>query len=61
MDFTEVITALESGIIDGADASTLATNLNIGVYDVANPYLPKANVGTTRPSSYMSLVGGKAA
>ncbi|MGH1416451.1 MAG: TRAP transporter substrate-binding protein [Pelagimonas sp.] len=35
MDFTEVITALESGIIDGADASTLATNLNIGVYDVA--------------------------
>jgi TRAP-type mannitol/chloroaromatic compound transport system substrate-binding protein len=35
MDFTEVITALESGIIDGADASTLATNLSIGVYDVA--------------------------
>lgn len=35
MDFTEVITALESGIIDGADASTVATNLNIGVYDVA--------------------------
>ncbi len=35
MDFTEVITALESGIIDGADASTLGTNLNIGVYDVA--------------------------
>lgn len=35
MDFTEVITALESGIIDGADASTVATNMNIGVYDVA--------------------------
>ena len=35
MDFTEVITALDSGIIDGADASTLATNLNIGVYDIA--------------------------
>ena len=35
MDFTEVITALESGIIDGADASTLGTNLNIGVYDIA--------------------------
>lgn len=25
------------------------------------PYLPKANVGTTRPSSYMSLMGGSAA
>jgi len=25
------------------------------------PYLPKANVGTTRPSSYMSLMGGTAA
>ena len=35
MDFTEIITALESGIIDGADASTLATNLSIGIYDVA--------------------------
>ncbi|NOE33372.1 TRAP transporter substrate-binding protein [Ruegeria sp. HKCCD7318] len=35
MDFTEIVTALESGIIDGADASTLATNLNIGIYDVA--------------------------
>jgi len=22
------------------------------------PYLPKANVGMTRPSSYMSLMGG---
>ena len=35
MDFTEVMTALESGIIDGADASTLATNKNIGIYDIA--------------------------
>jgi TRAP-type C4-dicarboxylate transport system substrate-binding protein len=34
MDFTEVFTALESGIIEGADASNLATNLSIGVYDV---------------------------
>ena len=25
------------------------------------PYLPKANVGTTRPSSYMSLMGRTAA
>lgn len=25
------------------------------------PYLPKANVGMTRPSSYMSLIGGTAA
>ena len=25
------------------------------------PYLPKANVGTTRPSSYMSLMGGATA
>jgi len=35
MDFTEVFTALESGIVDGADASTLAVNTSIGVYDVA--------------------------
>jgi len=25
------------------------------------PYLPKANVATTRPSSYMSLMGGTVA
>ena len=25
------------------------------------PYLPKANVGTTRPSSYMTLIGGTVA
>jgi len=35
MDFTEVFTALETGIVDGADASTLAVNVSIGVYDVA--------------------------
>lgn len=34
MDFSEVITALESGIIDGADASTLGNNLRIGTYDI---------------------------
>lgn len=28
--------------------------LNLDIY----PYLPKANVGTTSPSSYMSLIGG---
>lgn len=35
MDFTEVFTALETGIVDGADASTLAVNKSIGVYDIA--------------------------
>jgi len=35
MDFTEVFTALETGIVDGADASTLAVNTSIGVYDIA--------------------------
>ncbi|MEM8647395.1 MAG: TRAP transporter substrate-binding protein [Pseudomonadota bacterium] len=34
MDFTEVFTALESGIIDGADASNLSTNQSIGIYDL---------------------------
>lgn len=34
MDFTEVFTALESGIIEGADASNIATNQSIGIYDV---------------------------
>lgn len=35
MDFTEVFTALETGIVDGADASNLAVNNSIGVYDIA--------------------------
>jgi len=35
MDFTEVFTALETGIVDGADASNLAVNTSIGVYDIA--------------------------
>ena len=35
MDFTEVFTALESGIIDGADAANLSTNKSLGLYDIA--------------------------
>lgn len=34
MDFTEIFTALETGIIDGADASGLANNKSLGLYDV---------------------------
>ena len=34
MDFTEVFTALETGIVDGADASGLANNLGLGLYDI---------------------------
>ncbi|SEM75201.1 TRAP transporter substrate-binding protein [Palleronia pelagia] len=36
MDFTEIFTALETGIIDGADASTLANNVGLGIYDVVS-------------------------
>ena len=35
MDFTEIFTALETGIIDGTDASTLANNVGMGIYDIA--------------------------
>ncbi len=35
MDFNEIFTALETGIIDGADASTLANNVGLGLYDIA--------------------------
>ncbi|MGF1622161.1 MAG: TRAP transporter substrate-binding protein [Rhodomicrobiaceae bacterium] len=35
MDFTEIFTALETGIIDGADASVLANNVGLGLYDIA--------------------------
>lgn len=35
MDFTEIFTALETGIIDGADASSLAVNVGLGLYDIA--------------------------
>ncbi len=35
MDFTEIFTALETGIIDGADASSLANNKGMGLYDIS--------------------------
>ena len=34
MDFTEVFTALETGIIDGSDYSGLANNESIGLFDL---------------------------
>ena len=34
MDFTEIFTALESGIIDGTDASSLSNNIGLGMYDI---------------------------
>ena len=34
MDFTEIFTAMETGIIDGADASNLANNEGLGIYDL---------------------------
>ncbi|SFD44130.1 TRAP transporter substrate-binding protein [Roseivivax sediminis] len=36
MDFTEIFTALETGIIDGADASGLANNVGLGLYDIVD-------------------------
>ena len=35
MDFGEVPTALRTGIVDGADASTLNTNVSLGLFDTA--------------------------
>ncbi|WP_341367800.1 TRAP transporter substrate-binding protein [Yoonia sp. BS5-3] len=35
MDFNEIFTALETGIIDGADASNLPNNVGLGLYDIA--------------------------
>lgn len=35
MDFSEVLTALGSGLIDGADASILANNMGMGLHDKA--------------------------
>lgn len=35
MDFTEIFTALETGIIDGADASNISNNIGLGLYDIA--------------------------
>lgn len=34
IDFNEVFTSIESGIIDGADAANLATNESLGIYDL---------------------------
>ena len=36
MDFGEVPNALRTGIVDGADASTLNTNNSLGLFDVAS-------------------------
>lgn len=35
MSFGEAVTALDKGAVEGADASNLATNANIGLYDKA--------------------------
>lgn len=35
MDFTEIFTALESKIIDGADAASISVNRGLGLYDIA--------------------------
>ena len=34
MDFNEIFTALETGIIDGADAANLTNNIGLGLYDI---------------------------
>ncbi|MBL4615396.1 MAG: TRAP transporter substrate-binding protein [Magnetovibrio sp.] len=34
MDFTEIFSALETKVIDGADASSLANNVGLGLYDI---------------------------
>ena len=35
MDFTEIFTALETKIIDGADAASISVNRGLGIYDIA--------------------------
>jgi len=35
MDFNEIFTALETGIIDGADAANITNNIGLGLYDIA--------------------------
>jgi len=35
LDFNEVFTSLETGIIEGADAASLAVNRGMGIYDIA--------------------------
>jgi TRAP-type mannitol/chloroaromatic compound transport system substrate-binding protein len=34
MDFNEIFTALETGIIDGADAANLTNNIGLGLYEI---------------------------
>jgi TRAP-type C4-dicarboxylate transport system substrate-binding protein len=36
MDFAEVPTALETGIIEGTDYSTIGNNVSIGLYDIVD-------------------------
>ena len=36
MDCNEIFTALETGIIDGADAANLTNNVGLGLYDIAS-------------------------
>lgn len=36
MDYSEVFTALETKIVDGADASSLSDNAGVGLYDIGN-------------------------
>ncbi|MBX2883556.1 MAG: TRAP transporter substrate-binding protein [Granulosicoccus sp.] len=35
MDFNEIFTELETGLIDGADAAKVSTNVGLGLYDIA--------------------------
>jgi len=36
IDFTEVFTSLETGIIDGADVSNVSTNRSMGIYELTD-------------------------
>ena len=50
MDFTEIFTALETGIIDGADASGIANNVGLGLYDIAKHHqLSRLPLDAVRP------------
>jgi len=53
MDFTEIFTALETKIIDGADASGLANNVSLGLYDlVSNATYPGFH---SMPSDHLAI------
>jgi TRAP-type mannitol/chloroaromatic compound transport system substrate-binding protein len=57
MDFTEIFTALETKIIDGADASGLANNVSLGLYDlVSNATYPGFH---SMPSDHLAINKGK--